>query len=177
MKEFDKTIRWLDKIGLPCAIVTKIDSFGKPHWPEVCIQNGNLYLTRKAHLGHVLHEAGHIATTPSEARPLLSGDLGIDCDPFSKMKRSQLKEGELDPRYLYCSDSTAIGWSLLACLEIGIDPFLPFQVGYDRPRLDQARKIIMGFDTQMGAHETCQLFYAGLIETKGSSQFIKHLQD
>jgi hypothetical protein len=74
--------------------------------PGIALERGTLLVdeSRLAHPGDLLHEAGHIAVTPSWARPQLTD--GIDVPG-------------LDTRLL---EWAAIPWSYAAARAIGIDP-------------------------------------------------------
>ena len=66
--------------------------------------------------GDLLHEAGHVAVAPPQARPLLTGAVevpGLDMDRL---------------------EHAAVAWSYAAALEVRIDPALVFHEGGYRGR-------------------------------------------
>jgi hypothetical protein len=77
--------------------------------PGLTIRAGALVLdrTRLAHPGDVLHEAGHLATTPPALRASLDGVLHVG--PPEEMM--------------------AIGWSYAAALHLGLEPGAVFHPG------------------------------------------------
>ena len=81
--------------------------------PGLSVERGRLLVDEEdlAYPGDLLHEAGHIAMAPPEARAAMSG--GVDV-PGVDM-------GELEV--------AALAWSYAAALAIGIDPALVFHSG------------------------------------------------
>ncbi|WP_157740770.1 hypothetical protein [Mucilaginibacter xinganensis] len=77
--------------------------------PGLELEDGKIIIDTKKllHPGDILHEAGHLATLPSDIRCSVSGRL-----PDTDMHRS----GEL----------MALAWSYAACLFTGIDPQIVF---------------------------------------------------
>lgn len=82
--------------------------------PGLAIESGGLLVdaARLDYPGDLLHEAGHIAVAPPEARPGMSGSL----DDVPGLDTSTL-------------EWAAIPWSYAAALEIGIEPALVFHDG------------------------------------------------
>ncbi len=79
--------------------------------PGIFIEQGALVIDRSrlAHPGDILHEAGHIAVTPSEDRALLHDNL--NSGPADEM--------------------AAIAWSFAACVELGLGAEVVFHAhGY-----------------------------------------------
>ena len=81
--------------------------------PGIAVERGGLRFDPAAltYPGDLLHEAGHIAVAPPEARAGMTGDVavpGVDMDALEK---------------------AAIPWSYAAALAIGIDPALVFHGG------------------------------------------------
>ena len=66
--------------------------------------------------GDLLHEAGHVAVAPPEARPLLTGAADV---PNLDMERLE---------------HAAVAWSYAAALHIGVDPAMVFHEGGYRGR-------------------------------------------
>jgi hypothetical protein len=86
-----------------------------------------------AYPGDLLHEAGHIAVAPPEARPQMTGDVavpGLDMDQLEK---------------------AAIPWSYAAALAIGIDPAVVFHEGGYRGK-GQGLLATYGYGVYPGAH-------------------------
>ena len=82
--------------------------------PGLTIERGGLVIdeSRLEYPGDLLHEAGHIAVAPPEARPLMSGSL----DDVPGLDTATL-------------EWAAIPWSYAAALAIGIDPAIVFHEG------------------------------------------------
>ncbi len=81
--------------------------------PGLALQNGRIIIDEAKMLcpGDILHEAGHLATTPAAERHLCGGNLAVG-------------GGE---------EMAAIAWSYAAALYIGIDPAVVFHPhGYKR---------------------------------------------
>jgi hypothetical protein len=87
--------------------------------PGIAIEQGGLLVddARLEYPGDLLHEAGHVAMAPAEARPWMSGSLedvpGLDTSVL---------------------EWAAIPWSYAAALHIGIDPAAVFHEGGYRGR-------------------------------------------
>jgi hypothetical protein len=82
--------------------------------PGLTIERGGLLVdaARLEYPGDLLHEAGHVAVAPPEARPAMSGSL----DDVPGLDTSTL-------------EWAAIPWSYAAAVEIGIEPALVFHDG------------------------------------------------
>ena len=106
----ERIVAFLREIGIPVTAADLSQSF----LPGLTIERGGLLVddSRLEYPGDLLHEAGHIAVAPPEARPLMSGSLG--------------DVPGLDTETL---EWAAIPWSYAAALEIGIDPALVFHEG------------------------------------------------
>lgn len=106
----DRIIPFLREIGISVRAAALPDSF----LPGLTIEAGGLLVdeSRLEYPGDLLHEAGHIAVAPPEARALMSGSL----DDVPELDTSTL-------------EWAAIPWSYAAALEIGIDPRLVFHAG------------------------------------------------
>lgn len=74
--------------------------------PGLALENGRILVdeTKLLYPGDILHEAGHLATTPAADRPLCGGNLAVG-------------GGE---------EMAAIGWSYAAAVHLGIDPAIVF---------------------------------------------------
>jgi len=74
--------------------------------PGLALENGRIVIDEAKMLypGDILHEAGHLAITPTAERPLCGGNLAVG-------------GGE---------EMAAIAWSYAAALHLGIDPAIVF---------------------------------------------------
>ena len=86
--------------------------------PGVRLDRGRVQYDQQALTwpGDLLHEAGHVAVAPPQARPLLTGAVevpGLDMDRL---------------------EHAAVAWSYAAALEVRIDPALVFHEGGYRGR-------------------------------------------
>jgi hypothetical protein len=86
--------------------------------PGIRLEGGALLVdeSQLAYPGDLLHEAGHIAMTPPDLRPLLSGAIAVP----------GLDMAELEV--------AAVAWSYAAAIELGIDPAEVFHSGGYRGR-------------------------------------------
>jgi hypothetical protein len=66
--------------------------------------------------GDLLHEAGHVAVAPPDARPLLTGAVEVPGLDMARLEHA------------------AVAWSYAAALAVGIDPALVFHEGGYRGR-------------------------------------------
>ena len=100
-------IGFFEEIGIPVSEGRVEDG---SFLPGIEVRAGGLLIDRSTvlHAGDLLHEAGHIAVSPSAARPTLSGTVEI------LTSIPELVELE------------AILWSYAACLHLGIDPRVVF---------------------------------------------------
>lgn len=174
VETLQKTINFLNRVGVKTHFVDSIASLilipSDILWEGVLMKNGQLFCTKEAHPGDLLHEAGHLATAPSKIRNDLTGEIS----PEMALDFT----GETDDPYLYWSDNAATGWAFYATLEIGIDSKLPFQngfAGYDWTDVWYA--VYLGWETGLGSKESCDLYYAGMIESKGAKTMKKWIQD
>jgi hypothetical protein len=173
MDDLQKCITFLDKIGIKVSFCDSVvDVAENPSdilWEGVLLKDGQLFYTGEAHPGDLLHEAGHLATAPSEIRDCLTGELApemaLDFD------------GETNHRYLYWSDRAASAWAFYAAIESGIDSKLPFENGFPLDEgIETWQAIHVGWETGVGSGESCQLYYGGMIESKGAKTMSKWLQ-
>lgn len=97
---------FLDRIGIPWARATLGD---KEFLPGIRLEKGTLQFDeeRLSWPGDLLHEAGHIATSPPSLRPLLTDKLEVT--PADEM--------------------AALAWSYAAALACEIDPHIVFHEG------------------------------------------------
>ena len=96
-------VGFLTDIGLP---VRRAPLGTETFLPGIAIEGGGLVVDEERLLypGDLLHEAGHLAVTPSAERARADGNLNVG-------------GGE---------EMAAIGWSYAAALHLGIDPAIVF---------------------------------------------------
>jgi hypothetical protein len=78
--------------------------------PGILVQNGRLLVdeAKLKYPGDLLHEAGHLAVTPSAVRHQMNDEVNLPDENMNVI------------------ESQAIAWSYAACLHIGIDPKIVF---------------------------------------------------
>lgn len=132
--DLEKTICWLRGIGL------EVVEGGRPWTPHVdgmWIDEGVLVVAEDAHVGDVIHEAGHLAILPSGFRELVLGDVDdLHLKHAAKISNAMqglanIPECSVARALMQSSDTEACAWSYAAALEIGVDPTLPFVNGFD----------------------------------------------
>lgn len=106
-QDLQTIVRFIDAIGIPVAEAALDD---EPFLPGVRIERGGLlYEAGKLRWpGDLLHEAGHIAVTPSALRDQLEAALDTE--------RLPAHAGEVE----------AIAWSYAAVRHLGLDPAVVF---------------------------------------------------
>ena|ERR1700757_338487 len=80
--------------------------------PGILLEHGHIVidLQKLVYPGDILHEAGHVATAPPDARSAMDGKLGEGFD--------------------YLGDEIAAqAWSYAACIHTGLDPRIVFHEG------------------------------------------------
>lgn len=99
--------------------------------PHVWIEAGILHATPRAAAGAVMHEAGHLAVTPSRFRPLIEpGSISEEESRLGRAYASYIREEApaCDPDHwltravLQAGEQEAISWSYAAALHIGLPP-------------------------------------------------------
>ena len=130
-------------------------------WDGISLNEGNLAVNPDiAHPGDLLHEAGHIATTPLDHRGLMSGYL----------EDTDFEFIEADHRLLYASDIAAQGWAILACIAIGFEIRTAFTNGFGVGKSeDLAEAATISTGTRGSNRWMCELYYLGMIEKKSST--------
>lgn len=131
---FEPCARFLQSIGVSVEVAPGVTGF----LDHVRIVNGRILVDPISDgvCVSMLHEAGHIAVTPSLFRHAMTDDasstqadmdaylaahpdaFGIDEDPVA---RGILQSGETE----------AIAWSYAAAATIGVDTMLPFLMGFE----------------------------------------------
>jgi hypothetical protein len=101
---------FLDEIGIPVEPAELPDD---TFLPGISLQSGCLRVDER-HLtwpGDLLHEAGHVAVAPPDARERIGGAIDLPSLDMTKLERA------------------AIAWSYAAALHIGLDPAEVFHEG------------------------------------------------
>lgn len=126
MSELQKVVNWLQSIGLKIKPWSELNSSKNiPSFLEnIKIFEGKIYINQKTHPGDLLHDAGHVATTPSFLRSYLSGNLDINDNTFDELFKSKLidysnSESDEWTAFMNCGETAAIAWSFAATIEIG----------------------------------------------------------
>jgi hypothetical protein len=138
-----KVINWLNSIGISVKPIQQLASelHQQAHIDNIWIYEGEIYINDKTHCGDLLHEAGHLATTPTELRCLLSGNLEIELFEFQEIllpyEQKLLQTGVEDPvlrAILEMGETATIAWSFAAADHLSIDTFLPFENGFENEK-------------------------------------------
>jgi hypothetical protein len=119
-----RILAFLREIGLP---VTQGGVNDETFLPGIEVVGGGLVVDDRKLLypGDLLHEAGHLAVSPAESRPHLSGKVDVNGE------KPQLVELE------------AMLWSYAACIHLGIDPRVVFhEYGYH----GRSESLLQNFD-------------------------------
>ncbi len=107
---------FLNSIGIPCHRVREAcGSF----LVNVRITNGELYYDQLALASDMLHEAGHIAIFPPEARSHLSGDLKKAYGVLQALMEASDDE-TFHRKAMQTSDPEATAWAYAAGKHIGL---------------------------------------------------------
>lgn len=103
----NKIADFLTEIGIEIVAFQVKD---KTFLPGILVQNGKLLVdeAKLKYPGDLLHEAGHLAMTPSALRIEMSDEVN-------------LPDANMD-----AIESQAIAWSYAACLYLGLDPRVVF---------------------------------------------------
>ena len=126
---------FLHEIGMPVAIRQHAPK--KTFLRDVWHDRGVLCYTPNALAGDVLHEAGHLAVTPSFLRKYLRpGDIDENHE-FQKVSNACFEKFRSNPEgpeiraIIQSGETEAIAWSYAAAVAAGINPMLPFLHGFD----------------------------------------------
>jgi hypothetical protein len=111
--------------------VITTDDIVRGVWNGCKIKQGQLIVSTsiKPHLGDLLHEAGHLATTPSSIRPLMNGDLFAVSSPG--FAEACYKHQTVSCLRHWSNDDASTFWAAMAARAIGLPDSLPFENGYD----------------------------------------------
>ncbi len=108
---------FLDKTGIRCHLVSRTAGGFLEH---VEILNGEIRYDDRAAVGDILHEAGHIATCPSQVRPHLSGDISDGHRRLSELLDAASGDDNLYQMAINTSDPEATAWAYAAGMHLGI---------------------------------------------------------
>jgi hypothetical protein len=163
-------------------VLEELDSAEFCMWSGISLRASVLYVDESlAHIGDLLHEIGHLVTIPKELRCYAFGNLDEDDSehPYyekqSEWYRNILSQGEYredEKEYqqaLHISDDDAATfWAYMACKEIGLDPMLPFENGFEWPSGGDEKYESVDLAYEAGNYSSCstQAYYAGLLESK-----------
>jgi hypothetical protein len=153
---------------IPCTINNDIEGYHDLcFWDGIKTTNGTLTVNPDvAHPGDLLHEAGHLAILPVAVRTALSGD-GLGNIEFTEAYQACFA---IDQRLGYATDSAATGWSILACIELGLDLSIVFANGFYTGEGEQyalMAKSTMG--KSLGNEWVNDLYYLGMVAKKSST--------
>jgi hypothetical protein len=152
--------------------VVTTDDIVRGVWSGCKIKQGQLIVSTsiKPHLGDLLHEAGHLATTPPALRSLMNGDLFTLSSPgfaeacYSHQTTSCMRH--------WSNDDASTFWAAIVAREVGLPDSLPFENGYD-DRVDAVwEKGHEGYDFWQtflrgdGNRYASQAFYLGIAAGK-----------
>ena len=145
-------------------------------WGGCEIIEGNVLVSSKTlpHPGSLLHEIGHVATTPKPLRRFMSYDLqgfGNKCIKYQEKK-------EITECFLsYSDDSAATFWGFCVSNAIGLDSSLIFREGYEDSKVQWNpehrgfalhRTCLASDRSAIGTTFSCSAFYLGLTNSKGT---------
>lgn len=124
-------LAFLNRIGIPCV---EVDEVGASFLEGVAIRRGTLAVAPEASIDSILHEAGHLAITPTPFRTWLDGDVGrgqrrmiraieaLDLEPDAPLMRAVLQS----------SDPEATAWAWAAGVHLGLPPeIIVLDTSYD----------------------------------------------
>lgn len=144
---FARTAAFLEGLGFVVRCDPRADGF----LAGVEIANGELLVAMDADdmAGELLHEAGHLAVTPSLFRHRASGDLSevarIMSDWIDGCGLSLEVDDPIIRGILQAGECEAIAWSYAAALTIGIDTRIPFCRGFEGEGLDLHDQVASGY--------------------------------
>lgn len=186
MEKYLKTVEdFLKDIGLRAERVKVLKEFEEPEndiinfGSNLILKDGIIYFCDGTHAGDLLHEAGHVATCPSEIRGCLSGWLNEDKEYLDWIEKKPDNFSFIESnRFTYWSDYAASGWAYFVAKHLGLPTFLPFENGFSGDIGNVIwERITSGIENSIGSKESCDLFYSGMLESKGAGELNKFLQD
>lgn len=115
-----RTTNFFSKIGLPWR--WEVDPCG--FVDGICIDHGTILIDPAAHVGDVLHEAGHLATLPGQYRKLVFGDVAPVIAHMLATTNFDDPDAPAARAAIQVDDSTATAWAWAAGHFLGLDPML-----------------------------------------------------
>lgn len=115
---------FLGGIGLPVEAAASFP--GEPFLPGIFVENGRIFVDEATlrFPGDLLHEAGHLAVTPSAVRNALAGDVGLP------------DAGDAGLEVM------VIAWSYAACCFLNLDPCVVF---HEHGYRGNSQGLLLGF--------------------------------
>lgn len=117
-------------------------------WDGCKIYEGQIVIstTNPPHLGNLLHEIGHIASTPPAIRSLMSSHEELDYDFGEDFLQAAIEYQRPLVVKGWSDDDAATYWAAMAAIEIGLCSSLPFQQGYEQRAISWGMPGHKGFD-------------------------------
>lgn len=169
---FDACAAFLRSIGIEVEVCPGVTGFLE----HVRIDSGRILVDPldDAVCGTMLHEAGHIAVTPSLFRPAMTDDAGSVWPLMTAYLEAHpeafggVEEDPIARAIMQSDESEAIAWSYAAAVAIGVDTALPFLLGFDSDGMAIKEMLAMG--CHFGIHG---LAAGGMTKTRGPDGFPK----
>lgn len=123
---------WLRHIGIPVTIGERFEPpFNSGLWVE---SGGVVYDPTVAHVGDLLHEAGHLAVLPSSVRQeITAGDIDSAAGPLIYSMLAADPRDETALASIQTGDEGVIAWSWAAAIEAGVPPRVTLTNGFFDP--------------------------------------------
>ncbi len=182
-------LSFVDAIGIDIGLGTEAeDGF----LPGIRVSNGRLIVDpERLHTsGDILHEAGHIAVTPSAYRSRIDGN--VDEALAAALHGIDLADPAADPALRGLAqlggEMQAIAWSYAACIHLGLPPKVVFCPGaYGMPKDQQPVQMVqqleMGFQpgiqwlVMTGMTDPPTIFTGGRVTAHSYPRMKRWLQD
>jgi hypothetical protein len=159
----EQAILFLISIRIPVVM----EKGAKGFLPHVRIQNGHLHVDPTCPVDDLLHEAGHLATTPSRWRHLCNDDVSIAHQQmFADIHAEQTEpDGPLYRAAIQAGEAEAIAWGWAAGIHLG---FPHDVIISNRPEIYEGKSEDVRFahsvNCALGIHG---LAHAGFCSTNG----------
>lgn len=118
-RTLDRVVSFLNEIGIPTTY--KVGAAG---FTEGCrIEKGTLTVDPDCRISALLHEAAHLAITPSCFRALMDGDLYAGQREMLRIVKDAglHPDGPLYRAVIQCTDPEATAWAWAAGVALGIE--------------------------------------------------------
>ena len=153
--EYKFAIAKLNALGLDLILTT--DEIQDSFLENIMLKNGIIYFTENTHIGDLLHEAGHVAVTPSFLRKYMNGNLTGYLDKLNYPEIEEwidnlIPDSQQWNAYYNCDETAAIAWSYCICFYLGIDSRLPFETGFNGKGEDIWFRFSCSHDHPIGFH-------------------------